>query len=67
MVYMEYSIFDVVALSTDIPDAGLVMGMKGVIIDTYSSPSIAYEVEFCDEEGRTIVSLALSAEKLQAV
>ncbi|MBU9808718.1 DUF4926 domain-containing protein [Rahnella sp. C60] len=62
---MEFSLFDVVILNVDLPDEGLVKGMTGAIIDVYSSPSMAYEVEFCDQQGRTIASVALAPEQLQ--
>ena len=62
---MEFSLFDVVILNADLPDEGLVKGMTGAIIDVYSSPSMAYEVEFCDQQGRTIACVALAPEQLQ--
>jgi len=62
---MKFSLFDVVILNADLPEQGLVKGMTGAIIDVYSSPSVAYEVEFCDQQGRTIASLALTPEQLQ--
>ena len=62
---MKLSLLDVVFLNVDLPAVGLTKGQIGaVIIDVYHSPSLAYEVEFCDEEGKTIVSLALSPEQL---
>lgn len=62
---MKFSLFDVVILNADLPEQRLVKGMTGAIIDVYSSPSVAYEVEFCDQQGRTIASLALTPEQLQ--
>ncbi|QLR79334.1 DUF4926 domain-containing protein [Citrobacter freundii] len=57
---------DVVFLNVDLPGFGLTKGQVGAVIDVYHSPSLAYEVEFCDEEGKTIASLALSPEQLTA-
>ncbi|MBU9847142.1 DUF4926 domain-containing protein [Rahnella ecdela] len=57
--------YDVVVLVNDMPDKGLTRGMIGTIVDVYSTPSLAYEVEFCDQQGRTIVSIALAPERLQ--
>lgn len=62
---MKFSLFDVVILNADLPEQGLVKGMTGAIIDVYSSPSVAYEVEFSDQQGQTIASLALTPEQLQ--
>ncbi|MCR9003592.1 DUF4926 domain-containing protein [Rahnella perminowiae] len=57
--------YDVVVLVKNMPDKGLTKGMIGTVVDVYSTPSLAYEVEFCDQQGRTIVSLALAPERLQ--
>lgn len=60
-----YSIFDVVLLVEDISQAGLRAGMRGVIVEIYSQPVEGYEVEFCDEQGRTVAQLALSSDQFQ--
>jgi hypothetical protein len=59
------SIFDVVTLTHDIPEEGLCAGMVGAVIDVYTEPALAYEVEFCDALGRTIGQLALLPEQLR--
>lgn len=56
--------FEVVVLVVDIPDEGLTKGQIGTIVDIYTSPSLAYEVEFCDKQGRTVALLALEPEQL---
>ncbi|MDU4094040.1 MAG: DUF4926 domain-containing protein [Pantoea sp.] len=61
---MKLSPYDVVFLNEDMPDLGLTKGQQGVILDVYHSPSPAYEVEFCDKEGNTLLCLALSPDKL---
>ncbi|CAB3916803.1 DUF4926 domain-containing protein [Achromobacter denitrificans] len=60
-----FSLFDVVELKEDIPDEGLYAGMVGAVIEVYCEPTEGYEVEFCDEQGRTITQLALPPEKLK--
>lgn len=62
---MEYSLFDVVVLNQDIQDKGLRAGAVGTIIDIYTHPAPAYEVEFCDDCGRTIALLALLPHRLR--
>ena len=62
---MGYSIFDVVVLTEDIPEEGLRAGMKGAIIEVYSQPVERYEIEFCDEQGRTVAQLALCSDQFQ--
>lgn len=61
---MKLSPYDVVFLNEDMPDLGLTKGQQGVILDVYHSPSQAYEVEFCNKEGKTLLCLALSPDKL---
>jgi hypothetical protein len=55
-------LLDVVALTEDHHDAGLVRGQVGTVVE-FLSPS-AYEVEFSDDEGRTYAMLPLRAEQL---
>lgn len=62
---VDYSLFDMVVLVEDMPEAGLRVGMKGVIIEMYSQPVEGYEIEFCDDQGRTVAQLALSPEQFQ--
>jgi len=62
---VKYKLFDVVVLNEDLSDEGLRAGMIGAVIDVYSQPVEGYEVEFCDEQGRTIAQLALSPDQLR--
>lgn len=61
---MKLSPFDVVFLKENLPEAGLIKGQSGVILDVYNSPILAYEVEFSDNDGKTLLCLALSPEQL---
>jgi hypothetical protein len=61
---MKYSLFDVVALAKDVPEDGLVAGMIGSVVDVYTTPTEAYEVEFCDAQGRTIALQAFLPDQL---
>jgi hypothetical protein len=62
---MAYSLFDVVALVEDVPEDGLAVGMIGAVVDVYTEPTEAYEVEFCDSQGRTLALCALSSSQLR--
>lgn len=62
---VDYSLFDVVVLLEDIPEEGLRSGMKGAIVDIYCQPVKGYEIEFCDEYGRTVALLALSSNQFK--
>ena len=61
---MNFALFDVVVLAEDLPDEDLYAGMNGAVVDIHTSPCKAYEVEFCDSEGRTIALLALLPNQL---
>ena len=56
---------DVVALLEDLPARGLLRGQVGTIVETLA-PGV-FEVEFCDNEGRTYASLALRSDQLMAL
>jgi hypothetical protein len=53
---------DVVALTADVPDRGLVRGQVGTIVEIHG-PDV-FEVEFCDDEGRTYALLPLKASQM---
>lgn len=55
-------LFDVVELVTDLPDEGLARGSVGTIVHVFHRPEVAYEVEFADEGGRTVATVALTAD-----
>lgn len=61
---VSFTPFDVVTLKVDMPEENLYRGMQGVVIDVYERPEKAYEVEFCDTEGRTISQVALLPEQI---
>lgn len=51
-------LFDAVELVTDLPEDGLAAGAVGTIVDEYPGQD-AWEVEFSDENGRTLALVAL--------
>jgi hypothetical protein len=58
----EIEMHAVVALTEDLPEAGLVRGQTGTVVETWAPGE--YEVEFCDDGGKTYASVALRAEQL---
>jgi Domain of unknown function (DUF4926) len=64
---MSYVVFDTVALTVDMPEHGLRPGAIGAVVDVYSEPNVAYEVEFCNSFGRTRAMLPLTPEQLRLV
>ena len=54
--------YDVVAVTSDVPEAGLARGQVGTIVHVHSPQ--AFEVEFVDDEGRTYALCTLAASQL---
>jgi hypothetical protein len=52
----------VVALLEDLPEAALVRGQVGTVVESWA-PGV-YEVEFADDNGRTYATVALKADQL---
>jgi hypothetical protein len=50
-------LLDVVALTEDVPDRGLVRGQVGTVVEDLGAG--VFEVEFCDNDGRTYAMFAL--------
>ena len=55
-------LLDVVALTDDLPERGLVRGQVGTIVESLASD--AFEVEFSDNDGRTYALFALKTSQL---
>jgi hypothetical protein len=60
-------LYDVVRLMVDLPDEGLSAGAVGAVVHVFENPSLAYEVEFADEDCRTIAQLPLTPGQIQKV
>ncbi len=54
----RFKLHDVVALTQSLPERGLVRGQVGTIVESLALD--VFEVEFCDNEGRTYAMLALT-------
>jgi hypothetical protein len=61
----EMNLLDVVALMEDLPERGLARGQVGTLVELLA-PGV-FEVEFCDNEGRTYANLALRANQLMVL
>ncbi len=64
---MKYSLFDIVELIEEIPENNLVVGMLGAVVDVYTEPTEAYEVEFCDPQGKTFTLCVLFPHQLRCI
>ena len=58
----QIELLDVVALTRDVPERGLVRGQVGTVVEELA-PGV-FEVEFSDDDGRTYATLATSAADL---
>ncbi|HEY8454837.1 MAG TPA: DUF4926 domain-containing protein [Actinopolymorphaceae bacterium] len=56
--------YDLVELVVDLPQENLTKGMVGTVVDVYQDPP-GYEVEFTDDEGRTLGLLGLAPEQVR--
>ncbi len=55
-------VLDVVAVTEDIPDRGLLREQVGTVVEVLGSDT--FEVEFADNEGKTYAMLPLKASQL---
>ncbi len=58
-------ILDVVALTQDVAERGLSRGQVGTVVESLAAN--VYEVEFCDNEGRTYAALSVGADHLMVL
>jgi len=58
-------LLDVVALTEDLPEKGLSRGQVGTVVESLG-PDV-FEVEFCDNDGRTYASLAIRNDQLMVL
>jgi hypothetical protein len=61
----DIKMLDVVALLVALPDRGLVAGQVGTVVEILDDG--VFEVEFCDNDGRTYATLALHSDQLMAL
>ena len=58
-------LLDVVALTVNLPERGLVRGQVGTVVEELAQE--VFEVEFSDNDGRTYTSLPLKADQLMVL
>jgi hypothetical protein len=56
-----------VRVTRDIPEQRVTRGMVGAVIMVFDAPKRAYEIEFVDSEGRTVLQSTLTEDSLEAV
>jgi hypothetical protein len=59
-------LLDVVALTVDLPEYKLRCGQVGTVVEILAEGT-AYEVEFCDRNGRTYESVGLRLDQIMVL
>lgn len=62
----SFKLFDVIALTEDLPEHRLRRGQVGTIVHVFSDGK-AFEVEFSDREGRTYESIGIEPSKMMVL
>lgn len=65
-MHREIKLLDVVALTVDLPEDNLWQGQVGTVVEILAGGK-AYEVEFCDRDGRTYEMLGLRPEQIMVL
>lgn len=66
MLAKQINLLDVVALTLDLPEYGLLQGQVGTVVEVLADGE-AFEVEFSDREGRTYESVGLTPEQVMVL
>ena len=61
---MKFKLLDVVRATEDVPGFAVKAGDIGTVVEVYEDGD--YEVEFCDQDGRTLTTLAMPDRQLQS-
>ena len=59
----DFKLFDVIALTNDLPEHNLRRGQVGTIVEILANGN-AFEVEFSDSNGRTFESIGIKPEQM---
>lgn len=59
-------LLDIVALTVDLPEYKLWHGQVGIVVEILAGGK-AFEVEFCDREGRTYESVGLRPDQIMVL
>jgi ribosomal protein L21E len=62
----KIKLFDIVALTEDMPHLNLYRGQVGTVVEILADGN-AFEVEFSDRDGRTFESIGVEPEKLMVL
>jgi len=63
----DMQLYSTVRLKVDLLDEGLRRGAMGVIVGIFEERERAYDVEFSDDQGRTIAEIALREDQIEPI
>jgi hypothetical protein len=63
----EIQLLDVVVVTRDFPEHGVLAGDLGTVVECYEGQPESYEVEFINADGQTRALLTLPAEQIRPV
>ena len=61
------ALLQAVRASRAIAEKKITKGMRGTVVVLHEHPVLAYEVEFVEDQGRTLVQAVLSEEELEVL
>ena len=59
------NLLETVIITVNIPDHGVLAGDLGTVVDLYTNPNLAYEVEFVNPDGSTRALLTLAPSQVR--
>ena len=60
-----FNLLDTVIAAVNVPDHEILAGDLGTIVEVYTNPDLAYEVEFVNPDGATRALLTLSPDQVR--
>jgi hypothetical protein len=65
MTMENFSLLETVIAKTNLPAEQILAGDLGTIVEIYTTPSLAFEVEFVNPDGTTRALLALTSDQIR--
>jgi hypothetical protein len=63
----SFKLLDTVIATANLPDHNVLAGDLGTVVEVYTDPQLAYEVEFVNPDGSTRALLTLAPDQVRAL
>ena len=63
----RYELFETIIATVNLPDHQVLAGDLGTIVEVYTNPEIAYDVEFVNPDGTTRALLTLATHQIRRI